>query len=45
MEVSRKSVAAYVVRLMEIPGLAVRGNIGINKPGTDGAKPAFIDFP
>ncbi|WP_339324870.1 SDR family oxidoreductase [Paenibacillus sp. FSL W8-0194] len=40
-EVSRKSVAALVVQLIESPGLHVHGNLGVNKPNTDGDKPAF----
>lgn len=40
-EVSRKSVAALVVKLIESPDLHVRGNLGVNKPNTDGEKPAF----
>jgi hypothetical protein len=43
-EVSCKSVAALVVELSEAPGaLGNRNiNIGINKLGTDGDKPAFM---
>ena len=41
-EVSRKSVAAAVVRLIEASGPLGNRNIGINKPGTDGDKPAFM---
>ncbi|WP_231888326.1 NAD(P)H-binding protein [Paenibacillus glucanolyticus] len=40
-EVSRKSVAALVVKLIESPDLHVRGNLGVNKPNTDGEKSAF----
>ncbi len=40
-EVSRKSVAALVVKLIESPDLHIRGNLGVNKPNTDGEKPAF----
>ncbi|MEJ9220577.1 NAD(P)H-binding protein [Paenibacillus glucanolyticus] len=40
-EVSRKSVAVLVVKLIESPDLHVRGNLGVNKPNTDGEKPAF----
>lgn len=40
-EVSRKSVADLVVRLVLAPGQFVRANVGVNKPGTDGDKPAF----
>lgn len=41
-EVSRKSVAAYVVKVLEDLRFATRSNVGINKPGTDGDKPAFL---
>jgi uncharacterized protein YbjT (DUF2867 family) len=41
-EVSRKSVAALVVELMKQPGKLVRANVGVNKPGTEGDKPAFV---
>lgn len=40
-EVSRKSVASFVVKLIEHPELHIRGNLGVNKPNTDGDKPAF----
>jgi hypothetical protein len=41
-EVSRKSVAAMVVDLIEHPGHLVRANVGVNKPDSDGDKPAFM---
>ncbi|MBP5988786.1 MAG: SDR family oxidoreductase [Piscinibacter sp.] len=41
-EVSRKSVAAVVVAIVDDPQRWSRANIGIHKPGTDGDKPAFI---
>lgn len=41
-EVSRKSVAAFVMRILEDPAFAAGRNVGINKPGTDGDKPAFL---
>ncbi|WP_144656254.1 SDR family oxidoreductase [Bacillus tropicus] len=41
-EVSRKSVAAFVVKLAQSPDLHVGGNLGVNKPNTDGDKPAFL---
>ncbi|WP_321884813.1 SDR family oxidoreductase [Paraburkholderia bannensis] len=41
-EVSRKSVAALVVELVEHPEKLVRANVGVNKPGTDADKPAFV---
>jgi uncharacterized protein YbjT (DUF2867 family) len=40
-EVSRKSVAALVVKLIDNPKLEIRKNIGVNKPNTDGDKPSF----
>lgn len=39
--VSRKSVAALVVKLVESPDVQVPRNLGINKPNTDGDRPAF----
>lgn len=41
-EVSRKSVAALIVELIRSPELSVGGSIGVNKPDTDGDKPAFM---
>ncbi|MBD8874353.1 SDR family oxidoreductase [Rhodanobacter sp. DHB23] len=41
-EVSRRSVADLVVKLIESPGLLVCGNVGVDKPGTEGDKPAFL---
>jgi uncharacterized protein YbjT (DUF2867 family) len=41
-EVSRKSVAAYVMKNLEDPGFASRSDIGIDKPGTEGDKPSFL---
>jgi uncharacterized protein YbjT (DUF2867 family) len=41
-EVSRKSVAALITKIIESPKLDVRGNLGVNKPNTDGDKPAFL---
>lgn len=40
-EVSRKSVADRIVKIIETPKLHSKGNIGVNKPNTDGDKPAF----
>ena len=40
-EVSRKSVAALIVKLIEHPSSDVRSNLGVNKPNTEGDKPAF----
>lgn len=41
-EIARKSVAAVIVELIEAPGALGNRNIGINKPGSDGDKPAFM---
>ncbi|MGO1632447.1 MAG: NAD(P)H-binding protein, partial [Staphylococcus equorum] len=38
-EVSRKSVAAVVVKIAKDPSLYLKENIGINKPNTDYNKP------
>ncbi|WGI19725.1 NAD(P)H-binding protein [Latilactobacillus sakei] len=40
-EVSRKSVAAEVVRLVQNPTEAVGDSLGLNKPNTDGDKPEW----
>lgn len=40
-EVSRRSVADLIVRIIATPSLHVGGNLGINQPGTDGDKPSF----
>jgi uncharacterized protein YbjT (DUF2867 family) len=40
-EVSRKSVADLVVRIVRAPTLHARGNIGVDKPGSAGDKPSF----
>lgn len=40
-EVSRKSVAAEVVRLIQNPIEAVGDSLGLNKPNTDGDKPEW----
>lgn len=40
-EVSRKSVAALVVRIIDTPGFASWSNLGVNKPGMRGDKPSF----
>ncbi|WP_185214147.1 SDR family oxidoreductase [Sphingobacterium mizutaii] len=40
-EVSRKSIADFVVRIAEDPKQGVRASIGVNKPGTDGDKPSW----
>jgi len=39
--VSRKSVAALVADIARTPSLHSRSNIGIDKPGSDGDRPAF----
>jgi uncharacterized protein YbjT (DUF2867 family) len=40
-EVSRRSVADLVVKLVENPTRDIRGSLGIDKPGTDGDKPSW----
>lgn len=40
-EVSRKSIAALVTKLVADPTLAVHASLGVNKPNTDGDKPAW----
>jgi len=40
-EVSRKSVADLIVKIIESPKMHSKDNIGIDKPNTDGDKPAF----
>lgn len=41
-EVSRKSVAALIAKVIDSPKLDSRSNLGVNKPNTDGDKPAFL---
>jgi uncharacterized protein YbjT (DUF2867 family) len=41
-EVSRQSVAALAVDILKSPDLWSRSNLGVNKPGTEGDKPAFL---
>ncbi|POA54772.1 hypothetical protein C1889_14630 [Pseudomonas sp. FW507-12TSA] len=41
-EISRKSVAALIVHIIETPNWLLRDNVGVNKPGSDGDKPAFM---
>lgn len=41
-EVSRKSVAALVVKIIDEPDRFSRQNLGVHKPGTDGDKPSFM---
>jgi uncharacterized protein YbjT (DUF2867 family) len=40
-EVSRKSVAALIAKIIASPKTFSSGNLGVNKPNTDGEKPAF----
>lgn len=40
-EVSRKSVAALVVEIIQSPSKWSRSSLGVDKPGTDGDKPSF----
>lgn len=41
-EVSRKSIAAVVTDIIQNPQKYERASIGVNKPNTDGDKPAFM---
>lgn len=41
-EVSRKSVADVVTKVIQSPGWLAHSNVGINKPNTDGDKPSFL---
>lgn len=41
-EVSRRSVADLIARIIASPTLHSRENVGVNKPNTDGDKPAFM---
>jgi uncharacterized protein YbjT (DUF2867 family) len=41
-EVSRKSIASLIVDIIRSPKLWTRANIGVDKPGTNGDKPAFL---
>lgn len=40
-EVSRRSVATLITRIIAQPDLHLHADLGINKPGTDGDKPSF----
>ncbi|WAL39398.1 SDR family oxidoreductase [Brevibacterium sp. BRM-1] len=40
-EVSRASVAAFITEVLAEPGAHSRASVGIDKPGTDGPKPAW----
>ncbi|MEQ1939472.1 SDR family oxidoreductase [Mesorhizobium sp. CN5-321] len=40
--VSRKSVADLIAKIIRSPDLHIRGNLGVDKPGTDGDKPYFM---
>lgn len=40
-EVSRKSIADLIVKLIQEPTKHVRASLGVNQPNTDGAKPSF----
>ncbi|MEX6366116.1 SDR family oxidoreductase [Staphylococcus haemolyticus] len=41
-EVSRRSIASLAVRIAKKPELYSKENIGVNKPNTDGDKPAWF---
>jgi uncharacterized protein YbjT (DUF2867 family) len=40
-EVSRRSVADLVAKIIATPSLHSKANLGVDKPGTDGDKPSF----
>jgi uncharacterized protein YbjT (DUF2867 family) len=40
--VSRKSVGDLIAKVIANPELHVSGNLGVNKPNTDGDKPYFM---
>jgi uncharacterized protein YbjT (DUF2867 family) len=40
-EVSRRSVADLIVKIIHSPRLHSHSSIGVNKPGTEGDKPSF----
>lgn len=40
-EVSRKSIADLVTKIVATPAKHVRESLGVNQPNTDGAKPSF----
>lgn len=41
-EVSRRSIASLAIRIAKNPELYSKENIGVNKPNTDGDKPAWF---
>ena len=41
-EVSRKSIADFVIKLINNPQIHIGESVGLNKPNTDGDKPAWI---
>src|SRR5262249_55645220 len=42
-EVSRKSVADLIGKLIDSPKRSIRANLGVNRPNTEGDKPAFFE--
>lgn len=42
-EVSRRSIAALVTKLVQDPTQHIGDSLGVNKPNTDGDKPAWIE--
>ena len=42
-EISRKSVADFIVKLIENPSEHIGESVGMEKPGTQGDRPAFIN--
>lgn len=41
-EVSRQSIADFVIKLINDPTEHINESVGLNKPNTDGDKPAWI---
>jgi len=41
-EISRKSIADFVMKIIADPTQYVRSSVGLNKPNTDGDKPAWM---
>ena len=42
-EVSRKSVASLAVQITKTQNYTLKENIGVNKPNTEGNKPAWFN--
>lgn len=42
IEVSRKTVADLIAKIINSPKLSTRSNLGVSKPNTEGDKPSFL---